>query len=79
MTQQYYKDELLLGIMKEVKAFEQEFKRAILQEDNDFSHDIRFNKAKSTFNVCEQYCIDHAVETLKHSAQSPDLNCQEEI
>ena len=50
-----------------------------MQDDNDFNHDTRFNKVKSTFNVCEQYCIDYVVETLKHSAQSPDLNCQEEV
>ena len=37
------------------------------------------NKVKSTLNVCEQYRIDQDVETLKHPAQSPDLNCQEGV
>ena len=39
--------------MKEVKAFEQKFQRTILQENNDFNHDIRSIltklKAFSTF------------------------------
>ena len=79
MTQQYYKDKLLLEIVKEVKIFEQKFERAILQENNDFNHDTRFNKVKNIFNVCEQYRINHVIKTLKHSVQSSDLNCQEEI
>ncbi len=78
MTQQYYRDNLLPKYVEFVEETKRRYRKAILQEDNDSSHETRPNKSKpGVDNVCEAYCKDHHIETLKHPVQSPDLNPQE--
>ena len=79
MTQQYYRDILLSDLCDVVLDLQRKYGRGILQKDNNSSHGTRPNKAKKTDNVCEAYRKERGVETLKHPAQSPDLNCHEGI
>lgn len=79
MTQQYYRDNLLPGLCDQVEELKRKRGRGILQEDNDSSHGTRPNKATKIDNVCEAYRKERGVETIKHSAQSLDLNAFESI
>ena len=82
MTQQYYKDILLSNLCDITLKLHHEHDRGILQKDNDFNHDTRFNKinqVKRIDNVCEIYRKERDVETIKHSIQSLDLNCMKVV
>ena len=80
MTQAYYTKKLLPVYIRSVQEERVQYGRAILQEDNDPSHDIRLNKVmakKGLKNVAQQLKDNEWIETMTHSAQSPDLNVAE--
>jgi hypothetical protein len=65
MTQKYYTERLLPVYIQKIR----EDSRNILQEDNDSSHGTR-----SKNNVAQLYKEVNSIKTLRHPAQSPDLN-----
>ena len=70
MTQKYYTERLLSIYIEKL----QEDSRNILQEDNDSSHGTR-----SKNNVARKLKETNFIKTLRHPAQSPDLNPTEGI
>jgi transposase len=70
MTQKYYTERLLSVYIKKL----QENSRSIFQKNNNSSHSIR-----SENNVAQKLKKRNSIETLRHPAQSPDLNPTEGI
>ena len=74
MTQKYYTDKILPQYVKEYQRCMAFVSKAILQEDNDGSHDT-FTRS----NYAARYKRRYNIESLIHSANSPDLNPIEAI
>jgi hypothetical protein len=74
MTQQYYTDRLLPGLLTTFEKAKAARGRAILQEDKDPSHGTC-----SMDNVAAKFKREHGIEKLRHPSQSPDLNPHENI
>ena len=77
MTQLYYTEKILPVYLREIDKQRALGRKAILQEDNDPSHGTRGNFENGPPNVPARFKQQHAIETMKHPAQSPDLNVKE--
>ena len=75
MTQAYYVEKLLPYHIAATQQLRLQYTRGILQEDNDPSHGTRSGPKGAANRIREANWI----ETLKHPAQSPDLNPAEGI
>ena len=77
MTNKYYMNKLLLGLLKIINEHKAAERRAILQENNDPSHETIGRKD----SLARSFKQDNNIELLKHghSAQSLDLNSHEGI
>lgn len=74
MINKYYTNNLLLVYLKEIQKVKKTKKRAILQKDDDFSHNIK----RSDLNLTRNFKQKHDIKLLKHSPQSFDLNSHED-
>lgn len=77
MTNKYYTEKLLPGLLKVINEHKAAGRRAILQEDNDPSHGTIGRKD----SLARSFKRNNNIELLKHghSAQSPDLNSHEGV
>ncbi|KAF6223169.1 hypothetical protein HO173_013244 [Letharia columbiana] len=70
ITQIFYTKKILPSHLKEMQEVERKTgKKCVLQKDNNPSHGTQ-----SAVNYAREYKRKHNIETLKHPAQSPDLN-----
>ena len=72
MINKYYTEKILSELLKIINEHKEAGRRAILQEDNDPSHETKGLKV----NLAKSFKQDNNIELLKHghSAQSSDLN-----
>ena len=77
MTNKYYTDKLLSELLKIINEHKAAERRAILQKNNDPSHETIGRKD----SLVRSFKRNNNIELLKHghSAQSPDLNPHEVV
>ena len=82
MTIEYYTSHQFPHYYKAVDWLQVTQRRRILQEDGDKNHEIiqsKEDKELGIENIATQLKHDNWIETLKYSAQSPDLNSIEGV
>ena len=75
MTNKYYTEMLVSMYLKVIQNASSAERRAILQKNNDSSHETK----DTDDNLTRRFEQKHAIGRLRHSAQSPDLNSAETV